>query len=79
MLRADRLQRHAVCEAVYVQSRFEGEDAPTLIREAIEEALATWMAAAPDASVIIRGGGAVNDLAWLNDYELDFGIELFVR
>ncbi len=25
---------------------------------------------APDAVVIIRGGGAVNDLAWLNDYEL---------
>jgi exodeoxyribonuclease VII large subunit len=24
----------------------------------------------PDAVVIIRGGGAVNDLAWLNDYEL---------
>lgn len=24
----------------------------------------------PDAIVIIRGGGAVNDLAWLNDYEL---------
>lgn len=24
----------------------------------------------PDAMVIIRGGGAVNDLAWLDDYEL---------
>lgn len=24
----------------------------------------------PDAVVIIRGGGAVNDLAWLNDYDL---------
>jgi exodeoxyribonuclease VII large subunit len=23
-----------------------------------------------DALIIIRGGGAVNDLAWLNDYEL---------
>ncbi len=67
---ADRLQRHSVCEAVYVHSRFEGEDAPALIREAIEQALSTWTAAAPDAIVIIRGGGAVNDLAWLNDYEL---------
>ena len=67
---ADRLQRHGVCDAVYVQSRFEGEDAPALIREAIEQALGTWTAAAPDAIVIIRGGGAVNDLAWLNDYEL---------
>jgi exodeoxyribonuclease VII large subunit len=67
---ADRLQRHRVCEAVYVHSRFEGEDAPALIRDAIEEALSTWTAALPDAIVIIRGGGAVNDLAWLNDYEL---------
>ncbi|NIC39836.1 exodeoxyribonuclease VII large subunit, partial [Aquabacterium sp. A08] len=24
----------------------------------------------PDAVAIIRGGGAVNDLAWLNDYDL---------
>lgn len=38
---------------------------------AIEAALAAWPAdALPDAIVIIRGGGAVNDLAWLNDYEL---------
>jgi exodeoxyribonuclease VII large subunit len=67
---ADRLQRHGVCDAIYVQSRFEGEDAPALIRQAIERSLATWTTAAPDAIVIIRGGGAVNDLAWLNDYEL---------
>jgi exodeoxyribonuclease VII large subunit len=67
---ADRLQRHGVCDAVYVHSRFEGEDAPVLIRAAIEQAMQTWTAAAPDAIVIIRGGGAVNDLAWLNDYEL---------
>ena len=67
---ADRLQRHGVCDAVYVHSRFEGEDAPVLIREAIEQAIKTWTSAAPDAIVIIRGGGAVNDLAWLNDYEL---------
>lgn len=68
---ADRLQRHRVCETVYTHSRFEGEDASALIREAIERALATWTAeATPDAIVIICGGGAVNDLAWLNDYEL---------
>ena len=68
---ADRLQRHGLCEAVYAHSRFEGEGAPASIREAIEAALATWPGQAlPDAIVIIRGGGAVNDLAWLNDYEL---------
>ena len=68
---ADRLQRHGLCQAVYAHSRFEGEGAPASIREAIEAALVAWPAdALPDAIVIIRGGGAVNDLAWLNDYEL---------
>lgn len=68
---ADRLQRHGVCEAVYAHSRFEGEGAPASIREAIAAAIATWPGQnLPDAIVIIRGGGAVNDLAWLNDYEL---------
>ena len=53
-----------------MHSRFEGEDAPALIREAIEDPLSSWTAATPDAIAIIRGGGAANDLAWLNDYEL---------
>ncbi len=68
---ADRLQRHGICQAVYTHSRFEGEGAPALIRNALHEALASWSEAQlPDAIVVIRGGGAVNDLAWLNDYEL---------
>lgn len=68
---ADRLQRHGICEAVYAHSRFEGDGAPASIREAIEAAMAAWPGSVlPDAIVIIRGGGAVNDLAWLNDYEL---------
>ena len=68
---ADRLQRHGVCQAVYVHSRFEGEGAAASIRAEIDKALASWPSSAlPDAIVIIRGGGAVNDLAWLNDYEL---------
>ena len=68
---ADRLQRHGLCEAVYAHSRFEGEGAATSIREAIQKALAAWSGSTlPDAIVIIRGGGAVNDLAWLNDYDL---------
>jgi exodeoxyribonuclease VII large subunit len=68
---ADRLQRHGVCQAVYVHSRFEGEGAAAAIRAEIDKALATWPSSVlPDAIVIIRGGGAVNDLAWLNDYEL---------
>ena len=68
---ADHLQRHGLCQAVYAHSRFEGDGAPGLILEAMQSALARWPHyALPDAIVIIRGGGAVNDLAWLNDYEL---------
>ncbi len=68
---ADRLQRHGLCQAVYAHSRFEGDGAAASIRDVIAQALAAWSSPVPpDAIVIIRGGGAVNDLAWLNDYEL---------
>jgi len=70
---AKRVESHAVCRFVYVHSRFQGEGAAQQIRKALLDGLATWHDAnvsPPDAVVIIRGGGAVNDLAWLNDYEL---------
>ena len=68
---ADRLQRHGLCQAVYAHSRFEGDGAAASIRDLIDQFLSTWSNAdLPDAIVIIRGGGAVNDLAWLNDYDL---------
>jgi exodeoxyribonuclease VII large subunit len=74
---AERLEQFGICRFTYVHSRFQGEGAAKEIRQALLEALAAWKAkdgggldARPDAIVIIRGGGAVNDLAWLNDYEL---------
>ena len=68
---ADRLQRHGLCQAVYAHSRFEGDGAAASIRDLMDLSLTSWpLADLPDAIVIIRGGGAVNDLAWLNDYEL---------
>ena len=70
---ADRLERFGLCRFVYAFSRFQGEGAAREIGDALLAALATWEltgAAGPDAVVIIRGGGAVNDLAWLNDHEL---------
>ncbi|SAK82149.1 exodeoxyribonuclease VII large subunit [Caballeronia hypogeia] len=70
---AKRLERFGVCRFVYASSRFQGEGAAREIRDALLNALADWDEsgnASPDAVVIIRGGGAVNDLAWLNDYEL---------
>ncbi|MDP9912522.1 exodeoxyribonuclease VII large subunit [Variovorax boronicumulans] len=68
---AERLERFGICRFIYAHSRFQGEGAA---REVVAVASAALRelgeAELPDAIVIIRGGGAVNDLAWLNDYEL---------
>ncbi|WP_349606923.1 exodeoxyribonuclease VII large subunit [Cupriavidus sp. DF5525] len=67
---ANRLAKYDVCQFHYVHSPFQGEGAPAAIREALVGALAKFPAGSLDAVIIIRGGGAVNDLAWLNDYDL---------
>ena len=70
---ANRLEHFGVCRFVYAFSRFQGEGAAREICDALIQAMAMWGRAEegrPDAVVIIRGGGAVNDLAWLNDYDL---------
>ena len=70
---SERLAEFGVCEFVYATSRFQGEGAAAEIVASLLAALKRWTdghEANPDAIVIIRGGGAVNDLAWLNDYAL---------
>lgn len=70
---AHRLDRAGVCRFVYAHSRFQGPGAAQEIVQAAQEALAAWLSPdgrEPDAVVFIRGGGSVNDLAWLNEYEL---------
>ena len=70
---ATRLERYGICRFIYAASRFQGEGAANEIKQALLAALEQWQNSgrpAPDAVVIIRGGGAVNDLAWLNDYDL---------
>lgn len=68
---SQRLEQFGVCRFVYVHSRFQGEGAAREIVSAMALALQAFpKEAAPDAIVLIRGGGAVNDLAWLNDYDL---------
>lgn len=70
---ANRLERFGVCRFVYAYSRFQGEGAAREVCETLQAALASWKAEGidpPDAVVIIRGGGAVNDMAWLNEYDL---------
>lgn len=70
---AERLQRFDICGFTYAFSRFQGEGAAAEVLTALSSAMDAWRASGrtlPDAVVIIRGGGAVNDLAWLNDYAL---------
>ncbi len=70
---AQRLDRAGVCRFVYAHSRFQGPGAAEEIIEAARTALTAGNSVGQvlfDAIVFIRGGGAVNDLAWLNNYEL---------
>lgn len=70
---ADILQQYGVCNFIYRHATFQGINAPTDIGAVLSASLREWAAThdfAPDLIVIIRGGGAVNDLAYLNDYQL---------
>ena len=70
---ADALDKAGVCHFVYHTATFQGNTAAVSIISSLGDGLRQWVKdfdAAPDLIVIIRGGGAVNDLAYLNDYNL---------
>lgn len=70
---ADALERNRVCHFVYHSATFQGNTAATSLIESLGSGLRQWASTfnfPPDLIVIIRGGGSVNDLAYLNDYEL---------
>ena len=70
---ADALAQAGVCHFVYHSATFQGNTASASIIQVLGSALRQWAqdySIAPDLIVIIRGGGAVNDLAYLNDYDL---------
>ncbi len=70
---ANRLASTGACQFHYYNAIFQGNHAPAEIRQAIvsaQQEFYTTYQRLPDLLVIIRGGGAVGDLAYLNDYEL---------
>lgn len=69
---AKRLQHLGLCQFIYAHSRFQGEGAAQEVAATLMNTVTAQQKAGRqiDAVVIIRGGGAVNDLAWLNQYEL---------
>lgn len=70
---ADVLDKAGICHFIYHTATFQGNTAAVSIIDALGNGLRQWALnfdSAPDLIVIIRGGGAVNDLAYLNDYNL---------
>ncbi|AWT49168.1 exodeoxyribonuclease VII large subunit [Psychrobacter sp. YP14] len=70
---ANRLEDTGACHFHYHHATFQGNHAPKEIRHAITKGMLVskkQYERLPDVMVIIRGGGAVGDLSYLNDYEL---------
>ncbi len=63
----DPLEATGVIEFTYLEATFQGREASASLLRAAEAALELHGEAPLDALVVIRGGGAVTDLAWLND------------
>jgi len=67
---ADLLQNAGLCEFCLFPATFQGMETSSSIQTAVLQALTAHQQYRFDALVIIRGGGSVTDLAWLNDLEL---------
>ncbi|AWN22297.1 exodeoxyribonuclease VII large subunit [Deinococcus irradiatisoli] len=63
----DRLQRAGVLDTEYFEATFQGQGAEASLLGALEQVRAAHGREAADALIIIRGGGASLDLAWLNN------------
>ena len=61
----DRLEALGLVHPVYLEATFQGREASASLTQAIETARELHAQAPLDALVVIRGGGAVSDLAWL--------------
>ena len=67
---ADRLQAAGICGFDYYHATFQGASAPASIREGLRAAYEAHKGSPYDALAVIRGGGSVTDLAWLDDLKL---------
>ena len=73
----DALQSAGVLEFVYLEATFQGREASGSLTRAVAQARAAHEHEPLDALVVIRGGGAVTDLAWLNDLEFARALATF--
>lgn len=65
---ANRLEAFGICHFTYYTAVFQGPEAAASIRAAIGQFEKDGLSA--DALCVIRGGGSVTDLYWLNDRDL---------
>lgn len=73
----DRLEALGLVHPVYLEATFQGREASASLTRAIETAREVHAQAPLDALVVIRGGGAVSDLAWLNDLNVARALATF--
>jgi exodeoxyribonuclease VII large subunit len=66
----DALEAAGVVDFVYLEATFQGREASGSLTRAVAQAREAHLTEPLDALVLIRGGGAVTDLAWLNDLEV---------
>ncbi len=64
------LQNYGLCDFHYYTAQFQGLDTANEITSALTTIFTAHQTMNFDAIVIIRGGGAAIDLAWLNDYNI---------
>lgn len=64
------LKQCKLCEFYYYTAQFQGVEAATDITQTLIKIFTDHKTVNFDAIVIIRGGGAAVDLAWLNDYQI---------
>ena len=67
---ADRLEAFGVCRFHYFTAIFQGPEALSSLESALRSLAESLPETRADALCIIRGGGAVTDLAWLNEQAL---------
>ncbi|WP_139558969.1 exodeoxyribonuclease VII large subunit [Methylotetracoccus oryzae] len=68
---ADRLQAAGLCRFEYYTAKFQGQAAASSLLTALDRVRSDYERGARfDALAIIRGGGSVTDLYWLNELEL---------
>lgn len=67
---ADPLEDLGLCTFAYFPATFQGDKTSESIVSALRQVYRDHRASPFDALVLLRGGGAQADLAWLNDYPI---------